>query len=307
MRLNISMLTNFINKCRQFTIKEKYYPYLFDSLIIVVILFLFIYPLFYCIVKSFFINDKFILSNYIRMASDDIFLHSIVITFLYVLFYTFGIMLIGFITALVVDKSEQLKLPGAKVFTAFVTLPYAIPDVVASLIWLWMLNPRRGVINYLLSHLVGKSEIGWLTNSDIALVSVLLVSIWRLFPMHTLIILAAFRTVPMSLYEAASIDGASFFKQFFYITLPSISNIMKFLLLLTIVWSFKRFTIIWFLTRGGPMHATETLSIMIFKEAFKFFNRNYASSISVILLVIVGTVSIFLLRYLRVQDGKEGV
>ena len=306
MRLNISILTNFINKCRQFTKKEKYFPYLFDSLIMVVILFLFIYPLFYCIAKSFFVNDKFVLNNYIKLVSDSIFLNSIVITFLYVLFYTLGIMLVGFITALVIDKSEQLNLPGAKVFTAFLTLPYAIPDVVASLIWLWMLNPRRGIINYLLSYVV-KSEIGWLTNSDLALVSVLLVSIWRLFPMHTLIILAAFRTVPINLYEAASLDGASAFQQFFYVTLPHISNIIKFLLLLTIVWSFKRFTIIWFLTRGGPMHATETLSIMIFKEAFKFFNRNYASSISVILLVIVGTVSIFLLRHLRVQDGKEGV
>lgn len=306
MRLNISILTNFINKCRQFTKKEKYFPYLFDSLIMVVILFLFIYPLFYCIAKSFFVNDKFVLNNYIKLVSDSIFLNSIVITFLYVLFYTLGIMLVGFITALVIDKSEQLNLPGAKVFTAFLTLPYAIPDVVASLIWLWMLNPRRGIINYLLSYVV-KSEIGWLTNNDLALVSVLLVSIWRLFPMHTLIILAAFRTVPISLYEAASLDGASAFQQFFYVTLPYISNIIKFLLLLTIVWSFKRFTIIWFLTRGGPMHATETLSIMIFKEAFKFFNRNYASSISVILLVIVGTVSIFLLRHLRVQDGKEGV
>jgi len=306
MRLNISILTNFINKCRQFTKKEKYFPYLFDSLIMVVILFLFIYPLFYCIAKSFFVNDKFVLNNYIKLVSDSIFLNSIVITFLYVLFYTFGIMLIGFITAFTVDKSEQLNLPGAKVFSAFITLPYAIPDVAASLVWLWMLNPRRGIINYLLSYVV-KSEIGWLTNSDLALVSVLLVSIWRLFPMHTLIILAAFRTVPINLYEAASLDGASAFQQFFYVTLPHISNIIKFLLLLTIVWSFKRFTIIWFLTRGGPMHATETLSIMIFKEAFKFFNRNYASSISVILLVIVGTVSIFLLRHLRVQDGKEGV
>lgn len=306
MRLNISILTNFINKCRQFTKKEKYFPYLFDSLIMVVILFLFVYPLFYCIAKSFFVNDKFVLNNYIKLVSDSIFLNSIVITFLYVLFYTLGIMLVGFVTALVIDKSEQLNLPGAKVFTAFLTLPYAIPDVVASLIWLWMLNPRRGIINYLLSYVV-KSEIGWLTNSDLALVSVLLVSIWRLFPMHTLIILAAFRTVPINLYEAASLDGASAFQQFFYVTLPYISNIIKFLLLLTIVWSFKRFTIIWFLTRGGPMHATETLSIMIFKEAFKFFNRNYASSISVILLVIVAIVSIFLLRHLRVQDGKEGV
>jgi len=306
MLLNINILSDFLNKYKRFIKKGKHYPYLFDSLIIVMITFLFIYPLFCCIAKSFSFDNNFSFGNYIKLFSDSTFLNSILITFLYVLLYTFGIMTVGFITALVIDKGEQLNLPGAKVFTAFLTLPYAIPDVVASLIWLWMLNPRRGVINYLLSWAVN-SEIGWLTNSDLALISVLLVSIWRLFPMHTLIILAAFRTVPTSLYEAASIDGASVLRQFFHITLPSISNIMKFLLLLTIVWSFKRFTIIWFLTRGGPMHATETLSIMIFKEAFKFFNRNYASAISVILLVIVGVVSIFLLKYLRVQDGEKGV
>jgi multiple sugar transport system permease protein len=306
MKLNTNILSDGSNKYKRFIKKGKHYPYLFDSLIILIILFLFVYPLFYCIAKSFTVDNGFSLGNYIKLMSDSTFLNSILITFLYVLLYTIGIMLVGFITALVIDKSEQLNLPGAKIFTAFLTLPYAIPDVVASLIWLWMLNPRRGVINYLLSY-VANSEIGWLTNSDLALISVLLVSIWRLFPMHTLIILAAFRTVPTSLYEAASIDGATLIKQFFYITLPSISNIMKFLLLLTIVWSFKRFTIIWFLTRGGPMHATETMSILIFKEAFKFFNRNYASAISVVLLVIVGVVSIFLLRYLRVQDGKKGV
>jgi len=306
MKLNTNILSDCSNKYKRFIKNGKHYPYLFDSLIIVIILFLFVYPLFYCIAKSFTVDNEFSLGNYIKLMSDSTFLNSILITFLYVLLYTIGIMLVGFITALVIDKSEQLNLPGAKIFTAFLTLPYAIPDVVASLIWLWMLNPRRGVINYLLSY-VANSETGWLTNSDLALISVLLVSIWRLFPMHTLIILAAFRTVPTSLYEAASIDGAALIKQFFYITLPSISNIMKFLLLLTIVWSFKRFTIIWFLTRGGPMHATETMSILIFKEAFKFFNRNYASAISVVLLVIVGVVSIFLLRYLRFQDGKKGV
>ena len=212
-------------------------------------------------------------------------------------------MVIGFVTALVIDVSEEGRMPFVKIFSSLLTLPYAIPDVVGALLWLWMLNPRQGIINYLLS-LLGISGAKWLTDPQIAIISVVLVEVWRLFPMHTLIILAAFKTVPKSLYEAASLDGASTLQQFFNITLPSISNIMKFLVLLTVVWSFKRFTMLWLLTQGGPMGATETLAILIYKQAFKFFNRNYAAAASVALLLLVAVVAVVYMKLSK--SGEDG-
>ena len=148
------------------------------------------------------------------------------------------------------------------------------------------------------------SGINWLTSTDTALVSVVSVTIWRLFPMHTLIILAACKTIPESLHEAARLEGAGVWKQFIHITIPFIANVLKFLVLLTIVWSFKRFAMIWFLTQGGPMHSSETLSVLIYQQAFKYFNPNYASAIATVLLVLVGFISIFYIKNSRSGNEK---
>ena len=293
------------SRWRAFIAEERYVPFLLSLSVWLAIVGLFIYPLVYGIWTSFLVTGAFSLGNYSRLFSDPGFWNSLWVTLLYVLIYTSGIMVIGFVTALLIDVSEESRLPGGKVVASLLTLPYAIPDVVGALIWLWMLNPRQGIVNYLLSFL-GATEIQWLTNPHLALLSVVLVEIWRLFPMHTLIILAAFKTVPKSLYEAASLDGASTLQQFFHITLPSIANIMKFLVLLTVVWSFKRFTMLWLLTQGGPMGATETLAIMIYKEAFKFFNRNYAAAASVALLLLVGIVAVFYMKFSK-SDENGGV
>jgi len=291
---------------KRFCRNEGYVPYVLNVLIVLTILLLFVYPLIYGILSSFYTDGQISSENYSRLFSDRNFWNALWVTFLYVFLYTAGIMFIGFVTALAIDVGEERQLPGSRLFSSFLTLPYAIPDVVGSLIWLWMMNPRRGIINYLLSF-IGVEGLNWLTSGNLALISVVLVGIWRLFPMHTLIILAAFKTVPKDLYEAADLDGASTLQQFFFITLPSIANIMKFLVLLTVVWSFKRFTIIWLLTRGGPMHATETLAILIYKEAFKFFDRGYASAIAVILLLIVGTVSLIYMRLGSKGESEGGV
>lgn len=288
---------------RDFLSEERYVPYVLSLLVWISIISLFVYPLVYGIWTSFLVDGELSFGNYFRLFADSTFWNSIWVTLLYVIIYTSGIMVIGFVTALVIDVSEEGRMPFVKIFSSLLTLPYAIPDVVGALLWLWMLNPRQGIINYLLS-LLGISGAKWLTDPQIAIISVVLVEVWRLFPMHTLIILAAFKTVPKSLYEAASLDGASTLQQFFNITLPSISNIMKFLVLLTVVWSFKRFTMLWLLTQGGPMGATETLAILIYKQAFKFFNRNYAAAASVALLLLVAVVAVVYMKLSK--SGEDG-
>lgn len=276
-------------------------PYVFDIPIILTLTALFVYPVVYGVYGSFLVKGELSVQNYTRLWNDPNFWNSLWITFLYVVIYTVGIMTIGFLTAMVIDVGEESRIPGSRFLSSFLTLPYAIPDVVGALVWLWMLNPKMGVVNYLLSF-VGSGGVQWLTDRHYALLSVIMVEIWRLFPMHTLIILAAFKTVPRSLYEAAELEGATPLQQFFYITLPNIRNIIKFLLLLTVVWSFKRFTMSWLLTQGGPMHATETMAILVYKEAFKFFNRPYASAVATVLLCLVGAVSMF---YMLVSRNRE--
>lgn len=285
--------------------KDHHIPYVFSAAMVLLLLALFIYPLFYGLFRSFLVDDSFSAGNYQRLFNDSAFRNSLIITFLYVIIYTVGIMTIGFITALAIDVSEKSKLRGSKLMSSLLTLPYAIPDVVGAIIWMWLLNPQQGAVNYILS-LLGISGLRWLTNTQTALISVILVSIWRLFPMHTLIILSGFKTVPKELYEAAELEGTGIFKQFFYITVPFIANILKFLVLLTIVWSFKRFAITWLLTQGGPMHATETLPILIYQHGFRYFDDNYASAIAIVLLVIVGIFSGFYMRYSKDADLHGG-
>lgn len=291
----------YLNKWKGFIHEEKYVPYLLTLFAWITIIALFVYPLIYGIWISFLTPRELSFNNYIRLFNDPNFWNAMWVTLIYVLIYTFGIMITGFVIAFAMDLGEEWSIPGHRALSSLLTLPYAIPDVVGALIWIWMLNPKQGIINYLLS-LIGISEIQWLTSAKIAPISVVLVEVWRLFPMNTLIILAAFKAVPRSLYEAASLDGASAVKQFFFITLPSIARITKFLVLLTIVWSFKRFTMRWLMTQGGPMHSTETLSIFIYREAFMFFNKNYAAAASVVLLLLVLVAVILFLRFSKSDD-----
>ena len=103
----------------------------------------------------------------------------------------------------------------------------------------------------------------WLQNVDLALFSIIIITAWRLFPLQTLILLGGLRSIPKVTLEAAEIDGASGIKKFFYIILPQIKSIINLLVLITVIWSFKRFTLLWLLTGGGPGDSTETTSIFI--------------------------------------------
>ena len=298
-------LPKFVKAFHEAVRKDHHVPYVFTFMMVALLVFLFIYPLLYALVSSFMVNGSFSAEHYQRLIKDSLFHKSLFITFLYVIIYTVGIMLIGFVTSLAIDISEKSRLPGTKLLSSLLTLPYAIPDVVGAIIWMWLLNPQQGAINYILSFF-GVSGLRWLTSTQTALVSVIMVEVWRLFPMHTLIILSGFKTVPKELYEAAELEGAGMWKQFIHITLPFISNILKFLVLLTIVWSFKRFAITWLLTQGGPMYSTTTLSILIYQQGFRFFNSGYASAVAIVLLLLVGVFSIFYMKYSKDSDTHGG-
>ncbi|MCF7944649.1 MAG: sugar ABC transporter permease [Spirochaetia bacterium] len=302
---NAHNLPKFIVDLHEFVRKDHHVPYVFNIMMVMLLILLFIYPLLYALISSFVVDGNFSTGNYQRLIEDPLFRNSLLITFLYVTIYTVGIMCIGFITALAIDISEKSKLPGTKFLSSLLTLPYAIPDVVGAIIWMWLLNPQQGAVNYMLSFF-GSDGLRWLTSTQTSLISVIMVSVWRLFPMHTLIILSGFKTVPQELYEAAELEGANIFKQFYYVTIPYISNILKFLVLLTIVWSFKRFAITWLLTQGGPMHSTETLPILIYQQGFRFFNSNYASAIAIVLLFVVGVFSIFYMKNSKASEIKKG-
>jgi len=297
--------TKFCCGFRDFTNKlEELFSYVLIFPLVLALALFFFYPLVYAIMLSFQgKNGSFVgIANYIHLFNDRYFWHSLKLTFIYVIVYTGGVFFVGFITSLVMWKGERSNLPGEGILGAMITLPYAIPDIVASLMWLWILTPSIGVLNFGLKSLGITNLSGkWLGDPKLALYCVLLVTIWRLFPMHTLIILASFRSIPKEIFDAAEIDGATGIKEFFYITLPMTSSILVLLLLLTIVWSFKRFTILWTMTQGGPSHASETTVILLYREAFIYFHKNYACAIGTFMLIIVTLIALFCLKARKIE------
>jgi multiple sugar transport system permease protein len=263
------------------------------------IAFVFLIPLGKSIQMSFY-DMKFVekapfigIGNYKRMFNDDYFLNSLKATFLYTAIYTVGVFLLGFITALFLNMSFR----GNSTVRAITTLPYAIPESVGALVWLWMLDYQLGVINYLL----GKPQ-PWLFQTPLALFAVVGIEVWKLFPMHALILLAGLQGIPQELYEAASIDGANSVQKFFRITIPQLKQILAILLTLTIIWCFKRFTTIWVLTQGGPHRSTETFVIQIYRYAFAFNRMGYAATIGTFVLAIL--VGLTLLYFFLIRQGE---
>lgn len=230
--------------------------------------------------------------NYARMFTDPYFWNSLKVTISYTAIYTGEIFAVGFLTALLLNRSFK----GRFSLRAIIALPYAIPDVVAAIIFLWMLDYQFGIMNYFFKSLgVVNKPVGWLSNPSIALFTVVGIEVWRLFPMHTLVIFAGLQAISISLYEAAEVDGANNIQKFLWITLPQLKQILGILLMLTIIWCFKRFTTIWILTRGGPQHSTETFVIQIYRYAFSFSRMGYATAIGnfVLFLLICLTITYF--------------
>jgi multiple sugar transport system permease protein len=280
------MSTNGQSRRRQSLL--PYYMILPGLLLILVIL---IYPIAQGVITSFFrpkgllpgLGEFVGLENYGRLLNDESFWNAFRVTIMYVLGCLAGILAMGLATALLLNR----RFKGRGVGRVLMTTPWAMPEVAAALIWIWMLNPDVGIVNLLLSRFgLIEQHIRWLNQVEWALPTILVVTIWKLFPLASIVLLAALQGVPEELYEAAAIDGAGALQSFLRITIPGIHSTLLLLALLITVWSIKRFALIWITTQGGPVGRTETLVILVYRSAFKFFDLGYAAAIGVVGLTI---------------------
>ncbi len=169
-----------------------------------------------------------------------------------------------------------------------------------------MLDPNFGVLNRVAGWLPGiHHHIAWLTTPNLAFISVLAIVGWKGFPFFGLIILSSLQSIPEDLYEAARVDGAGAVRRFRAITLPSIKPTLALLAVLAFIFSFQQFTLIYVATGGGPGTATQTLALLIYDEAFSYFNYNYAAAIGVVGLVgaLAGTL-VFIVYQRRVTRSR---
>lgn len=217
------------------------------------------------------------LTNYADWLGNPDFWRSFWITLVYTFGVTVGSYVIGLLTALLLN----LEFPGRAILRGLILVPWAVPEVAAVMTCNWMLDYQYGVINSLLG-----SQIGWITDAAVAPWTVTLVTIWKQFPLATVILLAGLQAIPRELYEAAEVDGARGFQKFIYVTMPGLKPVNTVLVMMLILYSFKRISIVYLLTGGGPARATEILPVTTYLEAFKYFRLGSASAVGVLCLVL---------------------
>ncbi len=172
------------------------------------------------------------------------------------------------------------------VFRGLFMLPLVVTPVVIGLLWRFMYNPDLGILNYFISAL-GFGKVGFLIDRHLALWSIVLAALWQNLPFMTLVVVAGLKAMPVEPFEAAMIDGASGLQAFRYITLPLLRPLLLVALLIRFIDAFKTFDLIYIMTSGGPGTATQTISMLIYREGFAKFYVGYASMLTIILLVIV--------------------
>lgn len=233
------------------------------------------------------------LDNYRELFASAEFWRSSWVTLRLVTIVTFGCFLMGLGTALLVNN----RFRGRTLARILVALPWAVPAVLAAVIWWWMFDSSFGLINWLLvkSGLIA-SPVAWFSQPFTAFTVICVVMIWKGYPFVSVMVLAGLQAIPEDLYEAASIDGANSWGKLRYITLPSLRPILGVALVLVLLWVFRDFPIIFLLTGGGPIGSTRTLAIMTYEQGFGFYNIGYAAAIGMITLIISFVVSLFLIR-----------
>ena len=186
---------------------------------------------------------------------------------------------------------------------SLVLFPYFVSTVVAVLVWRWLFNDLYGVLNHLLMRAgVIDMPLDWLGSMPNAMVSIILVGAWKYFPFVVIAVLARLQTIPEPLYEAARIDGAGPVARFLDITLPQLREVLAVVILLRAIWDFKEFDLIFLMTGGGPVISTQTLSLLVYKEAFALNQMGMASAYAVAMMVIMLG---FMVAYLRRSRGAS--
>ena len=241
------------------------------------------------------------LTNYARLVHDEYFRQAFVNTLVFTVVSISAKLLLGLLTALVLNE----RFHGRNVARGVILLPWALPTVVTLVIWSWMYNDMFGVLNFILVRVGLLSQPhNWLGDPSTAMASVIAVNVWRGFPFFGLIILAGLQTIPAELHEAARVDGANRWMRFRHITVPGILLVTMIVTLMSTIWTLNDFTIIWVLTKGGPGHVTAVLSTYTFERAFFGTELSYGVTVSMTLVPLLLALIILLVRAIANRERE---
>lgn len=280
---------------------RKRLPYVFILPAIIVILVLLIYPFIYAIYISLCSTAKgsqsieFIgISNYVRIVGSPIFWRVVENTVVFVagsVGISFGL---GLLVALLLNSLSF----GANIYLVLFVIPLGVPPVVAALTLRTMFQPMFGVVNFLIKS-IGLPEPGWATDINWAMPTVILFDNWYWTPFMILVLYAGLKMLPQEPFEAASIDGASKWQKFVYITLPMLKPVLVVAVIFRFMQAFKSFDIIYTVTKGGPGYATQTLVIRVFRETLTFYRLEYGAVVGLLMLLVTIVVCQRLIKILQ--------
>lgn len=236
------------------------------------------------------------LANFQELLAKGEFWRSLANTLLWTLGTLTLQLLFGVLVALMLHQNMVFR----SLARSLVLFPYFLSTVVAVLVWRWLFNDLYGIVNHMLmwSGIIDM-PVDWLGRMPNAMLSLIFVGAWKYFPFVVIAVLARLQTIPDELYEAATIDGAGSIARFFDVTLPQLKGVLVVIVLLRAIWDFKEFDLIYLLTGGGPVIATQTLPLMVYKEAFALNRMGVASATAVLMMVVMLTFMIIYLRKAR--------
>lgn len=267
---------------------KKYAPYLFLFPAVAVLLVFFFIPFFQTFGLSFFdysssiYNPSFAgIDNYTKLFREPVFYKVMFNTFMYLVIAVPFLVIFPLFIAILINQ----KIRGITIYKILIYLPVIISIVVAAIAFKW-LYAGQGVLNYLLS-LINIQPIGWLVDTDWALFSVAVVTIWKGIGYYMMIYLASLMSVPQDLYEACDIDGANFLQKHLTVTIPHIMPTIALVSTISTISAMKVFAEIYVMTKGGPLNSSKTIVYYIYERAFENLDLGYASALAVVLLVIV--------------------
>lgn len=269
--------------------------------VLILIIAFFLYPSISIIKTSFYqtrygINFNFAgLKNYLVIFGDEVFHASLVNSLIWTVTGLILQLTIPLGTALLLNQ----RFAGNTFARATMLVPWITPSVIIAIMARWILEPELGMLNSILLRLgIVDDPINFLGSTTAALPTLIIAQTWQFIPFGTLLILAALQTIPRALYDAMKVDGAKPMQLFRYLIVPKISPMIGFMVFLAFVWNFNVFDKIWLTTQGGPVNATMTLPVLVYKRAFKTFRMGQSSAVGTITVVGLIILGIIYFKYL---------
>ena len=287
--------------------RKQFTPYVLILPSLAVMGIIYVFPLFYGIYMSLHeyylikIEHPFVgLSNFVALFRDSLYWKAFNHTMVWAVVCTSSSMGLAFLSAILLNQ----KFRGRNVVRTLVLVPWFVPMAAGAMLWAMLYQPNYGIIDYFMSGILRIRYLrswSWLGNPATALLAVIMVRVWKVFPFYGLMLLAGLELIPENLYEVASIDGAGSFRKFISITFPCLKSVFVVVLLINLIWTFQSFQYVYILTGGGPARSTEILGTLAYSNAFSYLRFGYASAIAVTMLMLVLLISAIYLKIVKFQ------